>query len=163
MPRREPGIVEALVVGEVGQFDGAARRLPPLVVGDHDAGFLHQLAHDLLGAARRLEVERHRHSVAALQIPPIRGAHVQPPPATRPAAGARLPRRSSRRAKGGDHLLAVKGNQPIFHQPVHELISNAQTVTAGHEGVDRTDSRTVLQLSWSAPGGTEIDTRRASR
>ena len=31
--------------------------------------------------------------------------------------------------KGGDYLLAVKGNQPTLHQQVRDLISDAQRCT----------------------------------
>ncbi len=60
--------------------------------------------------------------------------------------------------KGGDYLLAVKGNQPTLYQQVRDLISDAQGTTAGFEHVRHDHGRTVLQLSWSTPSGKEIDT-----
>jgi predicted transposase YbfD/YdcC len=59
--------------------------------------------------------------------------------------------------KGADYLLAVKGNQPTLHQQVQDLICDAQAHQAGHEHVQRAHGRTVLQLSWTAPSGDEID------
>lgn len=59
--------------------------------------------------------------------------------------------------KGGDYLLAVKGNQPNLAQQVRDLISEAQTRGAGFEHVDRSHGRIVLQISWAAPSGKHID------
>ncbi len=60
--------------------------------------------------------------------------------------------------KGGDYLLAVKGNQPTLYQQVRDLISDAQGATEGFEHVRHDHGRSVLQLSWSTPSGKEIDT-----
>lgn len=60
--------------------------------------------------------------------------------------------------KGGDYLLAVKGNQPTLYQQVRDRISDAQGATEGFEHVRHDHGRTVLQLSWSTPSGKEIDT-----
>lgn len=59
--------------------------------------------------------------------------------------------------KGGDYLLAVKGNQPTLHQQVRDLISDALLANDGFKHVDKSHGRTVLQLSWVAASGTEID------
>ena len=59
--------------------------------------------------------------------------------------------------KGGDYLLAVKGNQPTLHQQVRDLISDAQRASDGFKHVDTAHGRTVLQLSWVAASGAEID------
>jgi predicted transposase YbfD/YdcC len=59
--------------------------------------------------------------------------------------------------KGGDYLLAVKGNQPTLAQQVRDLVSDAQTAGPGFEHVERGHGRTVLQMSWAAPSGNEID------
>lgn len=61
-------------------------------------------------------------------------------------------------AKGGDYLLAVKGNQPTLHQLVRDLVTDAQNQSAGYEHVQNGHGRTVLQLSWSAPSRSGIDT-----
>jgi predicted transposase YbfD/YdcC len=59
--------------------------------------------------------------------------------------------------KGGDYLLAVKGNQPTLQQQVQDLICDVQARNAGHEHVERSHGRTVLQLSWTAPSRELID------
>ena len=59
--------------------------------------------------------------------------------------------------KGGDYLLAVKGNQPTLHQQVRDLISDAQLANDGFKHVDKSHGRTVMQLSWVAASGKEID------
>jgi hypothetical protein len=60
--------------------------------------------------------------------------------------------------KGGDYLLAVKGNQPTLYQQVRDLISDARGAAEGFEHVRHDHGRAVLQLSWSSPSGKEIDT-----
>ena len=50
--------------------------------------------------------------------------------------------------KGGDYLLAVKGNQPTLHQQVCDLISDAQLANDGFKHVDKSHGRTVMQLSY---------------
>jgi predicted transposase YbfD/YdcC len=59
--------------------------------------------------------------------------------------------------KGADYLLAVKGNQPTLHQRVRDLISDAQLANDGFKHVDKSHGRTVMQLSWVAASGKEID------
>ena len=59
--------------------------------------------------------------------------------------------------KGADYLLAVKGNQPTLHQQVRDLISDAQLANDGFKHVDKSHGRTVMQLSWVAASGDEID------
>lgn len=59
--------------------------------------------------------------------------------------------------KGADYLLAVKGNQPTLHQQVRDLISDAQLANDGFKQVDKSHGRTVMQLSWVAASGQEID------
>ena len=59
--------------------------------------------------------------------------------------------------KGADYLLAVKGNQPTLHQQVRDLISDAQLANDGFKHVDKSHGRTVMQLSWVAASGKEID------
>ena len=53
--------------------------------------------------------------------------------------------------------LAVKGNQPTLHQQVRDLISDAQLANDGFKHVDKSHGRTVMQLSWVAASGKEID------
>ncbi len=53
--------------------------------------------------------------------------------------------------------LAVKGNQPTLHQQVRDLISDAQIANDGFKHVDKSHGRTVMQLSWVAASGKEID------
>ena len=60
-------------------------------------------------------------------------------------------------AKKGDYLLMVKGNQPTLHQQVRDLISDAQLANDGFKHVDKSHGRTVMQLSWVAASGKEID------
>jgi len=59
--------------------------------------------------------------------------------------------------KGGDYLLAVKGNQPTLAQQVRDLVSDAQACGPGFEQAERGHGRTVLQMSWAVPSGSEID------
>ena len=59
--------------------------------------------------------------------------------------------------KGADYLLAVKGNQPTLHQQVRDLISDAQLANDGFKHVDKSHGRTMMQLSWVAASGDEID------
>jgi predicted transposase YbfD/YdcC len=59
--------------------------------------------------------------------------------------------------KGGDYLLAVKGNQPTLAQQVRDLVSYAQAAGPAFEHVERGHRRTVLQMSWGAHSGNEID------
>ena len=61
-------------------------------------------------------------------------------------------------AKGGDYLLAVKGNQPRLHQLVRDIVTDAQNQVGGYENVQNSHGRTVLQLSWATPSGSDIDT-----
>ena len=61
-------------------------------------------------------------------------------------------------AKGGDYLLAVKGNQPTLHQVVRDLVTGAQNQGGGCEHVQNGHGRTVLQLSWATPSGPDVDT-----
>jgi predicted transposase YbfD/YdcC len=53
--------------------------------------------------------------------------------------------------KGGDYLLAVKGNQPTLYQQVRDLISDARGATEGFEHMRHDHGRAVLQLSWEHP------------
>jgi len=59
--------------------------------------------------------------------------------------------------KGGDYLLAVKGNQPALSQQVRAVVAEAQIKDEGFRHVARAHGRIVLQLSWSAPSGEHID------
>ena len=61
-------------------------------------------------------------------------------------------------AKGGDYLLAVKGNQPTLHQVVRDLVTDAQNQGGGCEHVQNGHGRNVLQLSWATPSGPDVDT-----
>lgn len=49
--------------------------------------------------------------------------------------------------KGGDYLLAVKGNQPTLHRQVRDLISDTQLANGGFKHVDKAHGRTVMQLN----------------
>lgn len=60
------------------------------------------------------------------------------------------------REKGGDYLLAVKGNQPGLYDEVRWRISDVQA-TPAHEHIDRSHGRTVLQLSWTADAQGAVD------
>ena len=50
--------------------------------------------------------------------------------------------------KGGDYLLAVKGNQPALHQQVRDLISDAQLANDGFKHEDKSHGRAVMQRRW---------------
>ena len=60
------------------------------------------------------------------------------------------------REKGGDYLLAVKGNQPSLHDEVRWRMSEVQDDPA-HEHVERSHGRTVLQLCWTADAQGAVD------
>ncbi len=53
------------------------------------------------------------------------------------------------RDKGGDYLLAIKGNQPTLYNEVRWQMQDAQSAPA-HEHVDHSHGRVVLQLCWTA-------------
>ena len=60
------------------------------------------------------------------------------------------------RDKGGDYLLAVKGNQPGLHDQVCWTMSEVQDSPA-HEHIEGSHGRTVLQLCWTADAQGAID------
>ena len=60
--------------------------------------------------------------------------------------------------KGGDYLLAVKGNQPTLHQLVRDAMADVQMRHPAHERTDTTHGRVTLQLSWVASAAGVVDT-----
>jgi predicted transposase YbfD/YdcC len=63
------------------------------------------------------------------------------------------------RDKGGDYLLAVKGNQPSLYDEVRWRMSEVQTEPA-HEHIERGHGRTVLQLSWTSSAHDVVDPQK---
>ncbi len=63
------------------------------------------------------------------------------------------------RDKGGDYLLAVKGNQPGLYDEVRWRIGDVQG-TPAHEHIDRSHGRTVLQLCWATDAMGAVDSEK---
>lgn len=59
--------------------------------------------------------------------------------------------------KGGDYLLAVKGNQPGLLQKLDDAVTDQAERMAGHERVDPTHGRLVVQWSRVLPAHGIVD------
>ncbi len=60
-------------------------------------------------------------------------------------------------AKGGDYLLAVKGNQPTLYQQVRDAMADVQIRESAHERTDTTHGRVTLQLTWVGTAAGIVD------
>lgn len=59
--------------------------------------------------------------------------------------------------KGGDYLLAVKGNQRKLLQALKEAITEASASDRGFERIDHSHGRIVAQVALAAPAGEVIE------
>ncbi len=60
-------------------------------------------------------------------------------------------------AKGGNYLLAVKGNQPTLYQQVRDAMADVQIRESAHERTDTTHGRVTLQLTWVGAAASIVD------
>ena len=61
-------------------------------------------------------------------------------------------------AKGGDYLLAVKGNQPKLLDRVEKALAHQREELTGHEHVEQSHGRVVAQVSRTASAKGVVDT-----
>lgn len=59
--------------------------------------------------------------------------------------------------KGGDYLLAVRGNQPGLHQAIIDAFMDRSGPTACHEHLDKNHGRVVVQMARVLPAKDVVD------